>query len=799
MPDSSKMKEDSSTSNKPTLPSKKSVFERQKEEAEAKKQREEAETAAVLQDFVKSFDDDSNSIRGPDQRFPDRGYGPAFAARGSGGAKRHFAPSKVLKSGPGSLGPAPPSRIRPGEPQKSRTRDRGIPGVDESAVADAKAAFQESDDENDGQSAEDRAAPKPTLQLSSLPPGTSLLVIKALLPYNLSVDSVRIVPQKHDSSATAKRSLTAIVTLAKETPSSEIDVAVNALQNRYLGLGFRLYISRHLSSSLLSTGVATLSSSTSETNPFGAKPIFTGSAHPLNRAPPPNTGFAPPTQFGGISQPQYGRNNGTAPLQVPVVPPSDMKQVKLIHKTLEAILTHGPEFEALLMSRSSVQKDERWAWLWDARSIGGIWYRWKLWKTLSGELDGISGRPQTVFDGEVQWRAPENGLKFEFTTDFEHFVGHQDYDSSDEENLDEDMNQKPADEEEESAQYLNPIHKAKFTHLLARLPTTTARLRKGDVARITAFAISHSGRGSDEVVQMLIDNVERPFALSSARRDQAMDEGQSDFSEMEDKEKEKEDPSSAKLIALFLISDLLSSSSTSGVRHAWRYRQLFETSLAARTLFKRLGCLERELSWGRLRAEKWRRAVTQVLELWEGWCVFTTEAQEQFAKEFIESAEGKNEEIHVETDNKQKLQQEKKKNIWKSVEATEAQTLTGQSLSVNPALTEIRANPTPIEEPGHWGEDTHMEDVDGEPMLEGEFIEDPMDEDLDGEPMVDSSDEEIEAKDKTIIEPTYVEETAAIPETKVSSSFLEKPSNPASEARRRRPRAVDMFVDSEEE
>jgi U2-associated protein SR140 len=799
MSDSSNAREASNNSNKSTAPSKKSVFERQKEEAEAKRQREEAETAAVLQDFVKSFDDDSYSMRGNEQRYPDRGYGPAFAARGGGGAKRHFAPSKVWKSGPGSLGPTPSSRNKAGELPRSRTRDRGVLGFDEIVLTDAKTAFQASDDENDGQSAEDRAAPKPTLQLSSLPPGTSLLAIKALLPYNLSVDSVRIVPQKHDPGSTAKRSLTAIVTLAKDTPSSEIDVAVNTLQNRYLGLGFRLYISRYLSSSLLSSGVATLPSSTIEANPFGAKPIFTGSAHPLNRAPPPNTGFAPPTQFGGVAQPQYGRNNATAPLQVPVVPPSDMKQLKLIHKTLEAVLTHGPEFEALLMSRSSVQKDERWAWLWDARSTGGIWYRWRLWQTLSGELDGISGRPQTVFDGEVQWRAPESSLKFEFTTDFEQFVGHQDYDTSDEEDFDEDVNQKPADEEEESAQYLNPIHKAKFAHLLARLPTTTARLRKGDVARITAFAISHSGRGSDEVVHMLIDNVERPFALSSARPVGNLNDGQSDLSEAEDKEKEKEDPSSAKLIALFLISDLLSSSSTSGVRHAWRYRQLFETALAARNLFKRLGCLERELNWGRLRAEKWRRAVTQILELWEGWCVFTTEAQEQFAKDFVESTEGRKEETQVQIDDKQNLQQEKKKNAWKSVEATEAQTLTGKSVSVNPTSTEIRASPTPVGEPGYEGSDMHMEDVDGEPMLVDDFIEDFMDEDLDGEPMMDSSDEEMEAESNPIVEPIHAEKTAAMSETQVHLSFVDEASNRATEARRRRPRAVDMFIDSEGE
>jgi U2-associated protein SR140 len=39
-------------------PTKKSLFERQKAEAEAKRLREEAETKAVYEDFVKSFDDE---------------------------------------------------------------------------------------------------------------------------------------------------------------------------------------------------------------------------------------------------------------------------------------------------------------------------------------------------------------------------------------------------------------------------------------------------------------------------------------------------------------------------------------------------------------------------------------------------------------------------------------------------------------------------------------------------------------------------------------------------------------------
>ncbi|KAI5285444.1 hypothetical protein KEM55_000659, partial [Ascosphaera atra] len=46
---------------KVSAPLRKSLFERQKAEAQAKRQREKEETAAVYEDFVKSFEDDGRS------------------------------------------------------------------------------------------------------------------------------------------------------------------------------------------------------------------------------------------------------------------------------------------------------------------------------------------------------------------------------------------------------------------------------------------------------------------------------------------------------------------------------------------------------------------------------------------------------------------------------------------------------------------------------------------------------------------------------------------------------------------
>ena len=64
--------------------------------------------------------------------------------------------------------------------------------------------------------------------------------------------------------------------------------------------------------------------------------------------------------------------------------------------------------------------------------------------------------------------------------------------------------------------YLNPLDKAKLVHLLARLPNTLSRIRKGDIARVTTFAITHASRGADEIVDLIVSNVQKPLTFTSA-------------------------------------------------------------------------------------------------------------------------------------------------------------------------------------------------------------------------------------------------------------------------------------------
>jgi U2-associated protein SR140 len=675
--------------------------------------------------------------------------------------------------------------------QQPRREDKGLLAFDDfDDHASPSKALRTSDDEDDrrGGNEEDRAVPKPTLRLGSLPPGTSPAVIKALLPASLTVDAVRMQSAAGTGSYTERKSMSAIVTLAKDTSASDIDAAVNGLQNRYLGYGYYLNLHRHLSSAAISNSAAVPSlGSASTSQPFGAKPVAVAPAG-RGQAPPPHQrgGFAPPTSYASAGPGQL--NRGGALLHVPVQVPQDIKELKLIHKVIELLLTHGPEFEALLMTRPDVQREEKWAWLWDPRSTGGVWYRWRLWQVLTGsETRRGQGKYLPLFEESSAWKSPDGPLAYEYTTHIDEFVSDSEYNSSDEDDSGDEGARRhhggagPPDAStlaDDGKAYLNPLEKAKLTHLLSRLPTSTGKLRKGDVARVTAFAISHAGRGADEVVAAIISNIEKPFAFTSANPDRRKDKDLSGDDGPANEDDEKSDTSSASLIGIYIISDILSSSSTSGVRHAWRYRQLFETALKQRFVFEGLGRMERKMNWGRLRAEKWKRSVANILSLWEGWCVFPQGSQEHFVNVFNNPPLTAKEERDARE--KDVAVADKGKSKWKAVEVAPKE--------------EVKVDVEAVEEDVD-GEAMDEDDVDGEPMDEEDVDGMPMeDDDVDGAPMDEGMDEEPMEEDQppsATSDPTTAADKASNPLAKVDNAPVGQP--------RRRPRAVDMFADSDDE
>ncbi|KAL6865786.1 hypothetical protein ACO1O0_001884 [Amphichorda felina] len=793
-------------------PTKQSAFEKQKAEAEAKRQREAAETAAVYKDFVKSFDDDDG-----DDAHNDRPFGGRNAPRprpGLGGpplapmaSRRHFGTS-ALKSGPGSLGPPPASFGKKRSFQDFSRGNRDAHDDRETSSLSVPKAFNTSDDEDaevTKDRAEEKAIARPTLRLANLPPGTSPAAVKALIPVNLTVENVK-VQAPSGPSASDRKSTVAIVTLSQETPGNEIEAAVSSLQNRYLGYGYYLSLHRHLSSAVAGSSVLgnLASSNTATSLPFGAQRVELPSESDDRRGQPGfHRGFAPPSSY---NQPIGGINRGGL-LHVPVKTPSDIRIIQLINMVIERVLEHGPEFEALLMSRPEVQREEKWAWIWDARSEGGVWYRWRLWEVVTGAQDGKSrGKFVPLFDGSNAWKVPEKKLPFEYTTKLDEFVSDSDYNSSDDEDMDGEAHAEGQANDNEKP-FLNPLEKAKLTHLLARLPTTLSKVRKGDIARVTTFAIMHASRGVEEVVDIIVSNVEKPFSLTAANPDWKQEPAQNAVTE-DAHSGEGTDISGATLVGLYVVSDILSSSSTSGVRHAWRFRQLFEGALRDRKVFERLGMMAEKLGWGRLRAEKWKRSVTLVLNLWEGWCVFPAESQELFARSFEHPPS-----LKVEV----KAEDSQKKGKWKAVEAAEPVGL-APGLGKQPELVitaeddDVDGEPIedddvagePIEEDDVAGEPIEEDDVAGEPIEEDDVAGEPIDEDdVEGEPILDEDIEgepmdEDTAADDLALRTSKLQDKGLAEEDKKGEAGPDRSETLKGGARKPRMRAVDMFADSDE-
>lgn len=874
-------------------PTKKSAFEKAKAEAEAKRLREEAETAAVYQDFIKSFSQDdapptgvSKSIGGPPGR---GGFGGPGNGRGGGalrppppsgpgaGQRRHFTAPSTTGPGPGKVGgfslgggpgrggmEGPVGRKRnlelddhqASEREKRRFRDSnvGILAFENSAevVPKKEDYFPQEDEDEDEDDSAGKEQPKPTLQLSNLPPSFSKEEVRMLFKEtnpNMVVDSIRLIPAIpigpsstaslnpiNPTSTPIRKAQSAIVTLSTETPSSGIDALTSTLRNRYLGSGFRLSISRQLASAALAIaqpGFPALGGTgalrgvgNNAPNPFGAKPLIPKPVHAGHqRAPPPSyhhpRGFAPPASFsaggGRLGQPQMNTSNI---LQIHVNPPTSLRMLKLIHKTVEAVFTHGPEFEALLMSQPSVCEDERWAFLFDTRSEGHAYYRWRLWEVLSGashRSHNDLAKGVEMFEGPNQpvWVPPKRQLRYEWAGSLDDVVGDPDYRSdgdgsgSDSENEDGRRDRgvrdgpgalpagglgldAPGGKEQKS--YLGPLKRGKLLWLVSRVPISTVKVRRGDIARVMAFAIENAS-AAEEVVEVLVGNVVRPLGFQKQLFEPTVPAGNDeDGSGNEDSQAKKEekaqaaesDISGAKIVALYLLSDVLSNSSL-GIRNAWRYRSLVEQKLREAKVMESLRRTYRSPEWGRIRRDKFRRLVVAVLGLWEGWNVFPQGTMDEFMKGFLEGGREEREGSEKKDGEKEETSQlQKTKSRWKTVDTT-AEPIEEVANKDDEAMVD---------------EEEEEDDVDGIPMAEDG-------EDVDGAPLNDDDevidgramqDDELQPDKKD--EPPRKEEE----ETQKKMGFggmtfgvRAVGMGVGPPVKRKRPKAEDMFADDEDD
>ncbi|KAI5242339.1 hypothetical protein E4T43_04811 [Aureobasidium subglaciale] len=716
-------------STKLNAPKKVSVFEKQRQEAEAKRIREEAENRAALREFEDSFADEDEDDFVAQVAAGRSAYGGSRV--GDGGGYARGAPMK--SSGPGTLGPppgpAPMSLKRKRELEQERERERR---------------------QRDNRPSPEAVVKRPTMLLSSLPRNTTEATIRRLLPKNLKLDDMAF------ATSFTGHSLTAVVALSPDTASSDIDSAVNALQQKYLGFGAYLNISKHITISSSPASVLHTATSAVQVHPFGAKP--------MPREPPPSHSFrnAPPPE----SLPPQLRYQGPAPLVVNVTPPSDLKQLAIINKTVEKLITYGPEWECLLMAQPDVQHGEHWAWLFDNTSQAHIWYRWLVYQYYASQppkkeaqdpyqwsmMDELARTNHHIrpFDDGPFWLPPPEKPKYEHAQNLADLMSDSGYVSSDLDTDDEDdhivqtQGVAPEDPSTSRPRYLNPYRKAKLTFFLNHLPDSTGLLCEGDVQAVTDLVIKFSGQGAEEVVDMLVSNLENPFRFSvnykldrpsDGKDEEEVDDddnydpevdgprasfgmlGGNDEADVEEPTQQDttemqvdqandikpeplpgKDITGAQLVGLYVISDALAATSVSGVRDAWKYRSLFESALTSRQVFEKLGRMPKQYGWGRVRGEQWKGRITVVLDCWERESIFAPESHRRFKEVFMSPPLTDAEQKIKDEQEKQEREEDLKKR-WKSGEvesAAAAAAVAAPEVAIQPTKTPELA---PVQQP----------------------------------------------------------------------------------------------------
>lgn len=845
MADEDDVREFPDVSHKLAAPKKLSAFEKERIAAEEKRKRAEEENAAALKDFEASFGGDEGDDRY--DGFP-RFNGPPSGPRGAGLGQRDFGgppgryggPTSTSRSGPGSLGPIP------GPPPPSLKRKRALDEMREAQEArkESEALQKEYGRSSSGMGEQHSSAneddnvdtaPRPTVQLSSLPPSTTEKDVKALMGDYLAVHEVTFQPQSLGSGG--RKTKTAIATLSSETSTSQIDTATSALKDKYLGTGFYLSISRHLSSTSLLPTLSSVPTGVS-TEPFGAQKPNRDQprgGYSMRNAPPPSD-FAPPESYDTPAR-QTAYKNATITVQ----PPLDIGTIRAIHTLVDRLLSEPDpdcalQIEALLMQQPEVRRDERFSFLYDSRSPASVYYRFLLWSD-DDPFDAIQERkrlakgPERIHDDIIiDWVAPSEEVPFADLSALGDVIDHPNYESSEEDSDDAEERQFNTSRREgegsnqvSDRKHLTPLQVAKFAWLLSRLPSNHAILRKGNIAPITSFAINHAGAGAEEIVDMMVLNVEKPFTGTQCARfdqDGRLEEDDDEepdqdlptigFASGQDngEKRDGEDPSAAKIVALYLINDILHNASTAGVRNAWKYRQLFENAFRHQKTFEHLGQLDKELGWGRIKADKWRRQIGVLFDIWESGSIFATEVFEILKKNFYDQSTG-------ETESKAKKQEDtpeadNSKDRFKRVEAN--------------GLAANSASPAPV--PADQDEATQgdqdvdgaaMHDVDGAPMdgIDGMPMDDldgePMDAEMDGAPMDDGISNETPAKaptegplvdapmSETPVNASNSAPTADEPTGKAGFTIKTSSASSAAEPLRRRKLAEDMFADDSDE
>ncbi|KAK9239245.1 hypothetical protein V1525DRAFT_398948 [Lipomyces kononenkoae] len=463
--------------------------------------------------------------------------------------------------------------------------------------------------------------------------------------------------------------------------SDEVEKARASLDRKYLGEGY------WLSASFGKDEGPTARLDSRSGLPFNAQ------------LPSDRDSSAPGQAFGNVAPPASLGSSGIAPPltrpQIKVQYPDSLQSLRRIHAMVEHVIKFGAEFEAVIMQREKTNPD--FAFLYDSDLAEHIYYRWKLWSLASGEgMEKWSTQPAEIFDDRISWIPP----RLSATIDDE-------LERLDNQSLDDEEEDKKSGGRDQMEPWLGPVLHLHLTLLLQHIS-----MRRGSIARLMSFAIDNA-YAADEIVDVTCQSITNKDVSTQVR-----------------------------VARLWAVGDILYNSGMGigGVnKGVWKYRGLYQVKLIP--VFASLYEVFKEFD-GRIRADNFRRQIMSVLNVWEGWNVFTHDALTEMTNQFLgKTKEAEADQSDAASSNSVDMVSQvttataevpiKKvaASKWKKVEKSTSSPQVGLSKS----------------DSGQGGESTEKESK-AKPFS----IEDLIDPELDGEPLTDSDvdQDDTEATDK---------------------------------------------------
>ncbi|KAK9471571.1 uncharacterized protein V1510DRAFT_185471 [Dipodascopsis tothii] len=442
----------------------KSAFERAREAEEERRRAEEAETKAVYEDFVKSFErDDGVGFVGQRQG------GHGFRGGASG-----FVPPGQLKRRHGppqdEVGARTRTRSRQNPAKRWQTGGRAEFKRPESRAARLQAELA---DKQDNAPSEEELSTR-RIVLGGLPPMTTASRVRELLAEYGEIVSVTFAaadPRQRGVAATVVLSTAAAAARAR----AELD-------QKYLGEGF--WLAAGLTSD---TGTRPRTGLPFNAAPRSAAPTVNPHLRSYKNAPPPSS-----LRDGAMT----GAAGALAPdqLVVKVQYPDTLRMLRLIHFMVEKVVRHGPAFEAAVMERERRNPD--FAFLFDPCLAEHVYYRWKAWSVARGEaVDRWPTRPAALFADGIVWLPPAPPPTIDDELDRLEQM---------------DLDDGPGDDQG-SLPWLGTL-----AHLHLSLLLEHISMRRGAIARVMAFAMDNS-HAADEIVDVICESVADPAATVQQR------------------------------------------------------------------------------------------------------------------------------------------------------------------------------------------------------------------------------------------------------------------------------------------